>query len=87
MSFYLITEGTLYGPMHSKQGVEVYKAAVEDAKKQGGKIECGGNVSSTLFSSLKIDKEELSLLCITALYYGVSHGKDHMLDYHEVTYY
>ena len=37
--------------MHSKQGVEVYKSAVEDAKKQGGKIECGGNVSYAIYFS------------------------------------
>jgi len=36
--------GTLYGPLHSQQGVESYLAAVEAAKLQGGTIECGGKV-------------------------------------------
>lgn len=38
------TDGVLYGPMHSQQGVEMYKNAVADAVAQGGKIECGGKV-------------------------------------------
>ncbi|XP_052283343.1 alpha-aminoadipic semialdehyde dehydrogenase-like isoform X2 [Dreissena polymorpha] len=36
--------GTLYGPLHTKQGVENYKKALDEAVKQGGKIECGGKV-------------------------------------------
>ncbi|XP_072051343.1 alpha-aminoadipic semialdehyde dehydrogenase-like [Amphiura filiformis] len=39
-----LDEGILYGPMHSKQGIEVYKSAVEAAQQQGGKVECGGKV-------------------------------------------
>ena len=42
----MLSEGTLYGPMHSKQGVAAYQAAVEDAKAQGGTIQCGGKVSA-----------------------------------------
>jgi len=38
-----LDEGTLYGPLHSKVGVEGYKKTVEEAKSLGGKIECGGN--------------------------------------------
>ena len=40
----LLPEGTLYGPLHSKQGVDGYVAAVKAAKAQGGTIEFGGNV-------------------------------------------
>ena len=39
------SEGTLYGPMHSQAGIDLYKQALEEAKAQGGKIECGGKVS------------------------------------------
>uniref|UniRef100_A0AAY4AU57 Alpha-aminoadipic semialdehyde dehydrogenase n=1 Tax=Denticeps clupeoides TaxID=299321 RepID=A0AAY4AU57_9TELE len=35
---------TLYGPLHTKQAVEQYLAAVEQAKQQGGTIICGGKV-------------------------------------------
>ncbi|KAL4228024.1 Alpha-aminoadipic semialdehyde dehydrogenase [Mactra antiquata] len=35
---------TLYGPLHTKEAVEMYKTAVAEAVKQGGKIECGGEV-------------------------------------------
>uniref|UniRef100_A0A3B3HNF1 Aldehyde dehydrogenase 7 family, member A1 n=1 Tax=Oryzias latipes TaxID=8090 RepID=A0A3B3HNF1_ORYLA len=35
---------TLYGPLHTKQAVEQYLAAVEQAKQQGGTIVCGGKV-------------------------------------------
>jgi len=34
--------GTLYGPMHSKHGVQQYLDTVEEIKKAGGTIECGG---------------------------------------------
>ncbi len=30
--------------MHSKQGIELYKKAIEEAKRQGGNIEFGGKV-------------------------------------------
>ncbi|KAF0300566.1 Alpha-aminoadipic semialdehyde dehydrogenase [Amphibalanus amphitrite] len=39
-----LDDGTLYGPMHSQQGVEAYKKAVAEAVEQGGKIEYGGKV-------------------------------------------
>ncbi|XP_003974269.1 alpha-aminoadipic semialdehyde dehydrogenase [Takifugu rubripes] len=35
---------TLYGPLHTKQAVEQYIAAVEQAKQQGGTVVCGGKV-------------------------------------------
>uniref|UniRef100_A0A8C9SG49 aldehyde dehydrogenase (NAD(+)) n=1 Tax=Scleropages formosus TaxID=113540 RepID=A0A8C9SG49_SCLFO len=35
---------TLYGPLHTKEAVEQYKAAIEQAKQQGGTIVCGGKV-------------------------------------------
>lgn len=37
-------DGVLYGPLHSEQGVELYKQALLDAQAQGGKIEYGGKV-------------------------------------------
>ncbi|WP_411016254.1 aldehyde dehydrogenase family protein, partial [Salmonella sp. s51884] len=39
-----LDETTLYGPVHSEQGVAVYRGAVEAAKAQGGTIVCGGKV-------------------------------------------
>lgn len=39
-----VAEDTLYGPMHSKQGVDQYKAALLDVEQYGGKIEFGGKV-------------------------------------------
>uniref|UniRef100_A0A8C5ARE9 Aldehyde dehydrogenase domain-containing protein n=1 Tax=Gadus morhua TaxID=8049 RepID=A0A8C5ARE9_GADMO len=35
---------TMYGPLHTKQAVEQYLAAVEKAKEQGGTVVCGGKV-------------------------------------------
>ncbi|XP_060764651.1 alpha-aminoadipic semialdehyde dehydrogenase [Neoarius graeffei] len=35
---------TLYGPLHSKQAVDQYLAAIEQAKQQGGTLVCGGKV-------------------------------------------
>lgn len=39
-----LDDGTLYGPMHSKQGVAEYQQALKDAVSQGGTIVCGGKV-------------------------------------------
>lgn len=39
-----LDDGTLYGPMHSKVGVEGYKKSIEEAVAMGGKIEFGGKV-------------------------------------------
>uniref|UniRef100_A0AAR2J8W2 aldehyde dehydrogenase (NAD(+)) n=1 Tax=Pygocentrus nattereri TaxID=42514 RepID=A0AAR2J8W2_PYGNA len=35
---------TLYGPLHTKQAVQQYLAAIEQAKQQGGTLVCGGKV-------------------------------------------
>lgn len=35
---------TLYGPLHTKQAVEQYLSAIEQAKQQGGTLVCGGKV-------------------------------------------
>lgn len=43
-----LDEGTLYGPMHSKAGVELFKKAVASAVQNGGKIEYGGKVGTLL---------------------------------------
>lgn len=37
-----LEQGTLYGPLHSKASVQSYLNAIEEAKKQGGKIIYGG---------------------------------------------
>ena len=39
----------MYGPLHNKNAVEIYKSAVDQAVKNGGKIEVGGNVSWKYF--------------------------------------
>ena len=38
-----LESGTLYGPLHSKVGVEGYLKTLEDAKAAGGVIEYGGS--------------------------------------------
>merc|ERR1712241_469740 len=39
-----LDDGTLYGPMHSKVGIEGYQKTIEEAVTLGGKIEYGGKV-------------------------------------------
>lgn len=39
--------------MHTEQGVELYFKAIEEAKKIGGKVECGAKVCESLFFSLQ----------------------------------
>jgi len=39
-----LDEGTLYGPLHSQQGVQGYLNTIQDAVGLGGKVEYGGNV-------------------------------------------
>ncbi|CAB4058213.1 ALDH7A1 [Lepeophtheirus salmonis] len=39
-----LEDGTLYGPLHSKNGIEAYKKTIQDAVAAGGKIEFGGKV-------------------------------------------
>ncbi len=33
-----LDEGTLYGPLHSKAGIEAYRKTLDDAVKEGGKV-------------------------------------------------
>lgn len=37
-----LDDNTLLGPMHSKQGVDIYLKGIEEIKSQGGKILYGG---------------------------------------------
>ena len=39
-----ITASTLYGPLHTKQAVEQYQNAIQQALQQGGTVVCGGKV-------------------------------------------
>jgi len=39
-----LDDGTLYGPLHSKQSVLNYQATIKDAVAEGGKVVYGGNV-------------------------------------------
>jgi len=58
-----LVDGTLYGPMHSKVGVDGYMATLAEAKKLGGTVEYGGNkidcegnfVEPTIISGLPHD--------------------------------
>lgn len=60
-----LDSNTLYGPLHNQQAVESYKSTIAEAIKQGGTIECGGNVISrsgffvepTIVSNLPHDAE------------------------------
>lgn len=47
--YYSFSEGTLYGPVHSEMAIDIFKQALEDAKKQGGTIACGGKVREHQF--------------------------------------
>jgi hypothetical protein len=56
---------TIYGPLHTKNSVNLYSQAIEDAKKQGGTIEYGGKkieregnfVEPTIVTGLAHDSE------------------------------
>jgi aldehyde dehydrogenase family 7 protein A1 len=39
---------TLCGPVHSKMSIKIYNDAIENAKKQGGKVLCGGEVFTNM---------------------------------------
>lgn len=39
-----LDSSTLYGPLHNQTAVENYKSAIEQAVKEGGKVEVGGKV-------------------------------------------
>lgn len=41
---FLSPANILYGPLHTKQAVSMFLRAVEEAKKQGGTVVCGGKV-------------------------------------------
>jgi len=45
----LIIANTLYGPMHTKSGVEEYVDVVKEIKKHGGQIAFGGKVGKGFF--------------------------------------
>ena len=46
-----LTASTLYGPLHTKQAVDQYLAAIEQAKQQGGTLVCGGKVPGDIHFS------------------------------------
>jgi len=50
----LILASTLYGPMHTKSGVQEYVDALTEIKKNGGKIAFGGKVCIVVFFFLHI---------------------------------
>lgn len=58
-----LESSTLYGPLHNQPAVDNYKRTIEEAKKQGGIVEFGGNVidragffvEPTIISHLKHD--------------------------------
>lgn len=48
-----LESNTLIGPLHSEQSLQKYKDTIAEIKKQGGKIEIGGNVSNKSVVSLE----------------------------------
>ena len=61
-----LDSNTIYGPLHTKNSVNLYLKAIEDAKKQGGTIEYGGKkiegregnfVEPTIITGLAHDAE------------------------------
>jgi aldehyde dehydrogenase family 7 protein A1 len=60
-----LDEGVLYGPVHSKQAIELFKKTVADAHAQGGRVEVGGEVmrregnfvQPTIITGLRHDAE------------------------------
>ena len=42
--FLCSSDGVLVGPMHTKDSVEMYKNAIQEAIAQGGKVEIGNKV-------------------------------------------
>lgn len=43
-----LDERTLYGPLHTADGVKLFQETVEKAVKAGGKVEFGGKVLQSL---------------------------------------
>ena len=48
-----IDEGTLYGPLHSKEAVDAFVKTIDEAKQSGGKVEYGGKVKESIFEFKK----------------------------------
>ena len=48
----LYLEETIYGPMHSRAGVELYEQTIHAAVQAGGKVEVGGKVSNCYMLSI-----------------------------------
>ena len=46
-----LEKGVLCGPVHSQQGVKIYREGIEKIKAEHGKILVGGNVSFTVVAS------------------------------------
>ena len=42
-----LESGTIYGPLHSQQSVNLYLNAIEQAKKLGGTVLYGGKVNKS----------------------------------------
>ena len=40
-----LDDDVLLGPLHTKPAMQMYLAAIQEAKSSGGTIECGGKVS------------------------------------------
>lgn len=45
---FLSPANILYGPLHTKQAVNMFVRAVEEAKKEGGTVVYGGKVMSAV---------------------------------------
>lgn len=41
---FMFSANTLCGPLHTKQSVEMFLSAIEQAKCEGGSVVCGGKV-------------------------------------------
>ena len=54
--------------MHSQQGVEMYKQAIQDAQAQGGKVEFGGKVSGGHVSGNYVIRFRLFFAATTKLF-------------------
>lgn len=68
---HVIAAGTLYGPLHTKAAVDIYKKVVEEARQQGGTVVYGGKVSGEVEESDCVVLVSSSELCTTATMYCV----------------
>ncbi|CAG9833867.1 unnamed protein product [Diabrotica balteata] len=72
-----LEDNTLVGPLHSKQSLQKYIDTIEQIKKQGGKIEFGGNVLNkpgfyvepTIVTGLQHDSPLLHSECFAPIVY------------------